>query len=106
MVADSFPLKPIKTIIKQQFKGEITAESVLYLRDILPIVICYLVKEAVKEHEKVNDIRIKRGFPERKRLNKISFKCVFERTFKLLEDEKAGNTGEKPIEIQCSPEVS
>ena len=92
--AIKFPLKPVRKTIESGFTGEIPVETVVYLRDVLPKFISYLVKEAVKEYEEVNSLRKKQGIPERKRLNKLYLKSVFERTFKFLEDEKAGETGE------------
>ena len=83
---ESFPLKPIKKLLKNYYDGDISLESVIFTRDVLMIVTKYLAVEASKEFKERNKTRQIQGLPQLKRLDIISIKKIWERIKNQLND--------------------
>ena len=80
-----FPLKPIKRTIKQYYNGEISIETIFYVRDVMLDFVNYLAKEAVEEFKEYNKRREKQNLPPMKRLDRQSFEKVADTLFNKLD---------------------
>lgn len=96
-----FPAKPVKRILKNHHGGEVSEETIIYVRDILLIFTEYIAKQAVEEFHSMNSRRTKNGLSPLKRLNKTSFKIVWERLYKQFPDEKIGEVGKHNDTLLC-----
>lgn len=88
-----YPIKPLKKILKQNYNGEISTESLVYVKDILIEFTNFLAKQAVEEFHMMNKRRVKNGLSPLKRLDRTSFKIVWERIYKQIEDKNMGEVG-------------
>lgn len=88
-----YALKPIKTILKKHHDGEVSDEAVVYVRDILLDFTEFLAEESVKDFNEMNQRRQEHGLPILKRLDRFTFKNVFERFFKQIKDKNIGEVG-------------
>lgn len=96
-----YPLKPIKTILKKHHGGEVSDESVSYVRDILLVVTEFLAEESVKDFNEMNRRRQEQGLPILKRLDMFTLKNVFERFFKQVKDKNIGEVGNVMETLLC-----
>ena len=100
-MTSEFPLKPIKRILKKYYKGEITTESVIFVRNVLLDTTKLLAEEAVKEFEDINRIGNDHHTASFKRLNKFTFESVFDRFFKPVFDKDDGVVGHNNKALLC-----
>ena len=99
---DTFPLKPIKRILKNYYGGDVSLESVIFTRDVLMIVTKYLATEASKEFIERNKTRQIQGLPQLKRLDIISIKKIWERIKNQLNDNNiVDEVGESNSKLLC-----
>lgn len=68
----SFPLKPIKRILKEYYNSEICEDVCVCFRNVLLNISYELAEETVKEFNAYNELRMVQGLSKVKRLNKIS----------------------------------
>ena len=97
----SYPIKPVKKILKQYYNGEISTESLVYVKDILIEFTNFLAKQAVQEFYMLNQTRVRNGLTSLKRLDKLSFKIVWERTYKQITDKNIGEVGNHNDILLC-----
>jgi hypothetical protein len=88
-----YPLKPIKRILKKHHDGEVSEETVVFVRGILLSFTEFLAKQAVQEFHVMNQRRVKNGLLPLKRLDRTSFKIVWERINKQITDKNIGEVG-------------
>ncbi len=96
-----YPLKPIRTILKEHHDGEISEETVIFLRDILLIFTEFLAKQAVQEFNIMNQRRANNGLASMKRLDELSFRIVWERIYKQIVDKNIGEVGNVMETLLC-----
>lgn len=96
-----YPIKPVKKILKKHHNGEISEDTVIYVRDILLDFTNYFAKQAVEEFHTMNQRRVKNGLSPLKRLDRTSFKIVWERTYKQITDKKIGEVGNHNDILLC-----
>jgi len=96
-----YPLKPVKMILKNHYRGEVSEEAVILVRDILLNLTDFLAEHAVKDFDKVNQKRQEQGLTQLKRLDKDSFKNVWERIYKQIVDKNIGEVGTSNESLLC-----
>ena len=96
-----YPIKPVKRILKKHHSGEISEETIIYVRDILLDFTAFITKQAVQEFHLMNQRRVTNGLSPLKRLDRISFKIVWERIFKQIEDKNLGEVGNHNDILLC-----
>lgn len=96
-----YPLKPIRTILKEHHDGEVSEEAVIYVRDILLVVTAFLAEESVKDFNEMNRRRQEQGLPILKRLDRFAFKNVWERIYKQIVDKNIGEVGNVMETLLC-----
>lgn len=87
------PLKLIRRTLKEYVKGEITQESIIYVRDILDNVLCQLGEDSIKELDKSNRLRQIQGLPKLKRYPVSVFIKLSDELFNQPPDFNDGDTG-------------
>ena len=97
----SYPLKPIKKIIKNHHNGEISDEAVIYVKNILLDITELLALNAKNEFDELNTIRKKTGLKPLKRLEKNVLINVCNRFFKQINDKKSGKVGNNKTALHC-----
>jgi len=95
------PVKPIKHILKNYHKGEISDDACYYVRDILLELTEILAEKAVKEFEEINNERKKHGIPKLKRLDKSSFINIWDSFFKSIDVSNMGKVGKNNNTLLC-----
>ena len=96
-----YALKPIKKILKIFYDGEISDETVIYIRDILLHITYFIGKEGVEEFKNNNIARTKHGLPPYKRLDVTAFKEVWDRFFKSIEVTNMGEVVQVNRSLLC-----
>ena len=96
-----YPLKPIRTILKEHHDGEVSEEAVIYVRDILLVVTAFLAEESVKDFNELNRRRQEQGLPILKRLDRFAFKNVWESIYKQILDKNIGEVGNVMETLLC-----
>jgi hypothetical protein len=90
---DTFPIKPIKRILKEHYNGEISTYTCTFVKEKIIELLHILAEEAVKEFENYNSQRKKHGLPQLKRLDLYAFKETWDRIYKNLGVSKRGEVG-------------
>ena len=96
------PLKLIRRTLKEYVKGEITQESIIYVRDVLDNVLCQLGEDSIKELDKSNRLRQIQGLPKLKRYPVSVFIKLSDELFNQPPDFKFGEAGQYNNETVCS----
>jgi len=97
-----YPAKPVKRLLKKHHSGEVSEEAIIYVRDVLLVFTDYFAKQAVEEFHIMNQRRVKNGLSPLKRLDRTSFKIVWERTYKQITDKNiVGEVGNHNDILLC-----
>ncbi len=85
-----FSQRSVRSIIKKYCQGEISDETVIYIRDQLTKITKEITKEGMKNFKEKNNLRQKLGLKTKKRLDIISFKNITDSILKEITDENFG----------------
>lgn len=96
-----YPIKPVKKILKHYYNGEISVESLVYVRDILIDFTNLLAEQTVKVFDEMNEQREKSGIPSLKRLDKKSFEKVWKNIYKEVIHKNIGEVGNHNEILLC-----
>ena len=97
----NLPVKPIKHILKNYHKGEISEDACYYVRDLLLKFTEILADEAEKQFENLNSDREKHGIPKLKRLDKHTFIDIWDSFFKSINVSNMGEVGKDNKTLLC-----
>lgn len=88
-------------ILKNHYRGEISEEAVIFVRDTLLDLTDFLAERAVKNFDNINQKRQEQGLNMLKRLDKDSFKNVLERIYKQIVDKNNGEVVTQNESLFC-----
>ena len=86
--------KEIRRKIKEHFKGEVSSECLVYLKETCEKLINDVIEAGVEEFHATNRIRERARIAKLKRITSSEFKNVSKQIFKETPDFKHGEIGE------------
>lgn len=90
----SISLNQVRKSVSQYWEGEISQDTIIYIRDILEDVLTQISKEVVREIEERNYIREKVNLPVKKRIKASSIKMISVKVYKSVDDSKCSEVGQ------------
>jgi hypothetical protein len=86
----TFSQRSIKSIIKKYYTGEISNETVIYVRDQLTKITEIIARMGMEKFYEKNKLRQKLGLKSKKRLDISSFKNITDKILIELNDKNLG----------------
>ena len=91
---NTLPYKTVKKILKEYVKGEVTHESVIYVKDLLEDISKLIATRSIKEFEEYNHLREIQKLPKLKRIPSSIYLRLCEGLYKCVVDFKLGAKGQ------------